>query len=139
MTTQSVITRIDDSEVDANIHHFIAHYPPLANDRKSFKIAVKDGVVTVKGHVQSPNTRRYFVDRLPEIEGVTGVKADGLFDEQTIRLDLARLLPVGVQGNVRYGLVILAGELPAGTSAETLIAQVASVPGVERVLTQFEA
>jgi len=137
MTTASVIIPVDDLEVEANIHHFIAHYPPLANDRKAFKVTVKDGAVTVSGHVQSPNTRRYFIDHLPEIEGVKAVKADALFDEQTIRLDIARLVPFGVKANVRYGTVVLSGELPAGTNAETLTSQVASVLGVERVLTDF--
>lgn len=137
MSTPSVTTRIDDSEVEANIQHFVARYPPLTKDRKAFKVAVKDGAVTITGHVQTANTRTYFIDHLPEIEGVSSINAEGLFDEQSIRLDVARVLPFGVQANVRYGTVILAGELPSGTSFESLAATVAAVPGVAGVLSQI--
>jgi osmotically-inducible protein OsmY len=129
-----------DVDIEADIEHLIAHYPPLVKDRHSFKTLVQNGVVTVSGHVQTPITRSYLLKNLPLVPGVTDVKSDYLYSDETIRLEASRLIPVGVVlGRVQYGSVVLTGTLPDGTTADALVSQIRNVPGVKQVFTDFEA
>lgn len=140
MTETSVISQRPDIDIQADIDHLIAHYPPLQKDRKSVRYEVTDGVVTVSGHVQTPSTKRYFLDRLPNVQGIKAVHADGLFDDETIRIEAGKIIPVGVVlGKVFYGTLVLAGQLPEGVTEESLASQVGAVPGVQRVVTDFNS
>lgn len=138
MAETTVSERRDDLDILEDIDHLIAHYPPLMKDRHAIKCSIKEGFVTVSGHTQSPNTRRYFLDNLPLVDGVTGVNADQFFDDETIRLDAGRSLPFGVRvGKVQYGVVILTGELPEGANATDITTPIQQIPGVQRVLMSF--
>jgi osmotically-inducible protein OsmY len=127
-----------DIDIERDIDHLIAHYPPLAKDRHSIFVSSKDGVVTISGHVLTPITRRYFLDRLADIPGIVDVQAEHFYDDETIRLDIARLLPAGViLARVRYGVVVLTGEQPENTTLTEVVEQVRNVPGVVKVVSGF--
>lgn len=128
-----------DIDIEHRVEHLMALYPPMAKDRRAVHVQVKDGVVILSGHVQTPNTRNFMLSRLPNVPGVTAIQSDTLYDDVSVRLDVARLLPEGVRlARVQYGVVLLTGKLPAGMTTEQLAAQIASVPGVERIVMQFE-
>ncbi len=128
-----------DVDIERDIDHLIAHYPPLTKDRHSIKTQVENGVITVSGHVQTPITRSYLLKNLPLIPGVSAVKSDNLFTDETIRLEAGRLIPVGVVlARVQYGSVVLTGKLPEQTGADTLVSQIRAIPGVKQVITTFD-
>jgi osmotically-inducible protein OsmY len=134
------ITNTERADIDIveDIEHLIAHYPPLAKDRHALHVSCTDGVVTLSGHVFTPNTRRYFLDRLGSISGILDVNAEHLYDDQTIRLDIAPLLPEGMLlARIRYGVVVLAGEVPEGANLEQVVEQVRNVSGVVKVVSGF--
>ncbi len=138
MAETTMTTYRDDLDILGDIDRLIAHYPPLMKDRHAINCQVKEGFVTVSGHTQSPNTRRYFLDNLPLIPGVTGVNADHFYDDESIRVDAGRAIPFGVRvGKVQYGGVILTGSLPEGTNASDVAARIQQIPGVGRVLMNF--
>lgn len=137
MTEPTILMIRDDTDIHADIDHCVAHYPPLAKDRHAFKVAVDHGAVTISGHVQTAITRRYFLDHVKDIEGVTSVDADAFFDDLTIKLEVSHALPLGVQENVLYGTVILTGEPPRDRSVEQLADQILAMPGVARVANGF--
>jgi len=112
MSEPVVISQRDDTLILDDIRHLIATYPPLANDRPAIHVSVADGLVTVTGHVMTTNTRRFFLSRLTSVEGVKTIDADELYDDTAIRLEASRLIPAGVQANIRHGVVILSGEAP---------------------------
>lgn len=138
MSEPTVVKTRSDQEIRDEIGRLIAHYPPLQKDRTAFHLSVEAGQVTVSGHVSTPNIRTYFVNLLPQVPGVTGVQADSLHDDQTIKLEVARRLPPGLKvAQVHYGQVILTGEPPAGMPDMVLMDLVRGVPGVSRVLAGF--
>jgi osmotically-inducible protein OsmY len=128
-----------DMDIEEDIRNLIAHYPPLTADRHQLRLEAHNGNVILSGHVKSLITRRYLVDRVREIAGVRGVNADQLYCEETIRIDAGRPIPQGVIANAIYGTVVLTGTLPTGTSAESVVKDVALIPGVLRVVTKFQS
>ncbi|MBZ0277223.1 MAG: BON domain-containing protein [Anaerolineae bacterium] len=138
MTHTETIEQRPDVDIVGDIEHLIAHYPPLQHDRGYFTVSVTAGVVTVSGHVQSPITRRYMMDALPEVPGVVAVQAESLHDDQSIRLEAGRIVPSNVQvARVQFGIVVLGGSLPADATAEAVVADVQQVAGVRQVVTTF--
>lgn len=128
-----------DVDIEADIDDILHHYPPLVNDRHYLSIDVDGGSITVKGHTRTDITRKYLVDALGKVDGAAGVNADGLFSDAEIRLDVGRLIPVGVYANVEYGVVVLTGSLPENVSEADLVAAVSGVPGVRAVHTRLWA
>lgn len=137
MSATAVASQREDSLIQADIDHLIATYPPLAKDRRAIHVTIQNGLVTVNGHVQTANTRRYFLDRLAGIPGVTEVHAENFYDDLAIRLEVSKVLPLGIQATVLYGMVILAGEPPHDMSAESLAERVLAVSGVVKVVSGF--
>ena len=110
----------------------------MNNTPRHIDVHVKNGHVTLSGHVQSPTTRRYLVVQIPSVEGVRSVSANILYDDESIRLNVGKESPMGVQlARVYYGTVILAGNLPEDMSEASLIADVQAVAGVAQVMTAF--
>ena len=72
-----------------------------------------------------------------KFEGVTGVDLSRLFDDDFIRLEAGKAIPVGVIANIEYGTVVLTGRLPQNMSADEVVSKVGTVPGVRRVVTAF--
>ncbi|MBN8590354.1 MAG: BON domain-containing protein [Anaerolineae bacterium] len=138
MSEPIVVKARSDQEIREEIGRLIAHYPPLQKDRNAFHVQVNGGQVVVSGHVSSPNIRTYFINLLPQVEGVTEVQADHLYDDQTIKLEVARRLPIGLKvAQVHWGQVILTGEPPAGMPDDVMAASVSGIPGVNRVIAAF--
>ena len=140
MTHENVVIRRPDIDIQADIERMMLNYPPLAKDRHSVHVEVNDGAVRVFGHVQTPNTRRYFLNSIPAVEGVTAVDGAELFEDESIRLEVGRLLLTGVNvGRCQYGNVVLVGRLPPGANADELVAKVKQVPGVRQVITALKS
>ncbi len=128
-----------DVDIIEDIEDRIAHYPPTMRDRRHIQVSSQGGLVTLKGNVKTPNTRSVLLETLPQVEGVKEVSADELYDDESIRLDVGRMIEPGVMfANIEYGVVVLSGRLPSGKSAEEIVRQVAQVPGVRRVVTAFK-
>jgi osmotically-inducible protein OsmY len=135
---QSVLVSRPDIDIQADIERNMLNYPPLAKDRHSVKVQVNDGIVKLSGHVQTPNTRQFFLNAVPTVEGVVSVDGSELFDDESIRLEVGRLLPVGLNvGRSQYGNVVLVGRLPEGMSADEVEAKVREAPGVRQVIAAF--
>lgn len=127
-----------DEDILAEIDHLIAHYPPLVHDRRTIRVEVNAGCVTVRGNLMSPNTAEYLLNRIGQMDGVQMVEAAELFDDQSLRLEIAHLLPAGVMiASIRQGFVVLTGTLPPHTDLNALIHTVAAVPGVRQVINGF--
>lgn len=137
MSETTVITRPDDTVIFDDIRHLIATYPPLTADRTALHINVHQGAVTVSGHVKSANTRRFFLSRLAGIAGITSLNTDGLYDDTSVRLDVSRLLPPGLQANVHHGHVVLSGDPPLNMSIEAVADRILALPGVLKVVSGF--
>jgi hypothetical protein len=127
-----------DVDILEDLHTVIAHYPPLAADRHHVRVAVVAGEVVLEGHVMTPITRHYLIEHAATISGVRAVRANALYDDETIRLELGAGLPEGVFANPDHGVVILSGELPGGAIAADVVQRAAAVPGVVRVVTTFQ-
>lgn len=126
-----------DMDISEDIQTVIAHYPPLTADRHHVRVHVQSGVVILEGHVKTPITRLYLVERVAMLDGVRGVSADGLYDDETIRLEVGHCLPDGVLANPAYGVLVLNGDLPEGMTEVEVAQLAASVPGVSKVVTHF--
>jgi osmotically-inducible protein OsmY len=126
-----------DIDIQEDIYNLVAHYPPLQADRHYFTVEVRDGNVTLSGHVKSPITEQYFVERATEVPGVVSVNHDRLYNEEAIRLAVGRRIANGVIANALYGTVILTGTPPQDKSGDAVVNEVAQVAGVQRVITQF--
>lgn len=136
--TQATLASRPDLDVQDDIQNIIVRYPPLQADRHQIDVEVHDGEVIISGHVRSIISRRYLLERAASVPGVRSVNIDRLYAEETIRLEVGRLIPTGVIANPYYGALILTGTLPQGVTAEALAQQVGQIPGVEQVLTKFE-
>lgn len=126
-----------DIDIEKDAQNLMRHYPPLTNDRRRVSVTSQDGVVTVSGHVKSTPTYLYLLDHVAAIHGVKEVVNGGFYIDEEIRLNLGSVVPPGVNVNVEYGAVILAGRLPEDVNIEDLVREVALIPGVNRVLTVF--
>src|SRR4051812_34324792 len=120
-------------DIEAEIGDIVAHYPPLQADRRQLHIEVRDGTVTLSGHVKTPINRRYLVDRVAHVRGVHSVNSDHLYSEEAIRIEAGQRIPMGVIANATYGTVILTGTLPDGKSAADVVQDVALIDGVQQV------
>ena len=125
-----------DIDIRQDVYNIIQHYPPLAADQHQIHVLVTDGVVTVTGHVKSLPSRRFLLDAIPKLAGVESVNGAALYEEDALRREIGKVTPAGVQVNVRYGTVILTGNLPPDMTVE-LFEQLTSIPGVEKVVTRF--
>lgn len=133
---QTITTRPDEDILD-DIRRLFSQYPPLQHDRHAVHVHVERGVVTLEGYIKAMPTYRYLQDKLPQIRGVRFINADRLYNDEIVRLAVAKVLPLGVQVRVEYGTAILTGKLPDGVTVEELVKRVAAVDGVSRVLTTF--
>lgn len=135
--THTVSSRAD-VDIEADIHRLMMRYPPLAHDRHRVNVAVNQGMVTLTGYLKAPITRYYLLEHVQRVEGVLGVNAEALFDDESIRLAAGRIVPIGVQVVVEYGAVILAGTAPKEISLTALSDEVDEVPGVHQVILAFD-
>jgi osmotically-inducible protein OsmY len=133
MEAHSPVVRTD-ADITADIETIIQAYPPLVHDRGHLQVAVQNNTVTLGGHVRSLNTHEYLLEAVRKVEGVSSLDATYLHVDETMRLSIGQVIPVGVIANVEYGTVILSGRLTTDLSIDELAARVGSVPGVRRVV-----
>jgi osmotically-inducible protein OsmY len=126
-----------ESDIEEDIREFIRTYDPLKQSRPYFTIHVHQGTVTLKGNVASGIAYRVLADSVPDIEGVVKVDMSELYHDDDLRLILGKIVPAGISVRVSYGTVMLAGQLPAGVTGETLMESVRAVPGVRKVGAKF--
>lgn len=138
MSTIVVAPTRPDEAIATEINQFIAHYPPLVHDRRTVRVQVHAGEVSVSGNVLSPSTAEYLLHHIQEIPGVKSVETAYLVDDQHLRLNIARMLPPGVMvALLRQGQVVLTGELPPQTDLAGLMTAVGALPGVRQVVNGF--
>ncbi|MFP4323462.1 MAG: BON domain-containing protein [Anaerolineales bacterium] len=133
-----IITR-PDVDIEEDIRHLIRSYDPLKQAQHHVHYTVSDGHVILQGHVRSVQAHRVLIDNVPDIEGVVRVNADGLFDDETVRLEIGQVVPAGVIVRVNYGHVVLTGPQSPDIDPGVLVPKVQAVPGVipEHVTTSF--
>jgi len=135
-TTQSTAAR-PDVDIKAAIDEVIVQYPPFVNDRHHVDILVQNGVVNVEGYVRSPITRRFLMNNLPRVADVKQVNVDGLYDDESIRIQSGQAVPPGVYVGVDYGIVIITGKLSKDVNRDELARRVQQIPGVKNVMFNF--
>ena len=126
-----------DMDILESIEDLICEYPPLVQDRHYFHVEVEQGTVTVSGYTRTTITRHMLVESLADVEGVVAVNAERFYSDAKIRLQISHGIPLGVIANVNYGVVILTGRLPVGTTETALVAAIEAVEGVRAVRAQF--
>jgi osmotically-inducible protein OsmY len=128
-----------DVDIEADIRAFVRSFDPLKQSDRYFSYHVQDGVVTLKGNVRSAAAKHALLENLPKIAGVKAIHAEGLYDDDALRLAIGRLVPPGTIARVNYGRVVLSGYLPSGTDSQAVIDKVKSVAGVvaDKVVGQF--
>jgi ribose 5-phosphate isomerase len=124
------------ADIHEDIAGLIRSYPPLVQSRHQFMVEIADGVVTVRGYIKSIIAERVLQDNLPRIPGVVAVDLDALYNDESMRMALGKVVPAGALITVDYGVVIVSGHLPQGLTEEKLTAQIEQVPGVRRVVFQ---
>lgn len=139
MAETPIETTLADVDIQAAIDRLVTHYPPLVQDRHQLDFEVDKGKVVARGWVRTTITRRYLVDGLTALAGVVAVNSDQLYSDDDLRLQIGRLVPVGVFANMGYGAIVLTGDLPKGTTAAKLSAAIGKVKGVRAVYTDFSA
>lgn len=126
-----------DEDILEEVHSLIARYPPLAADRHHLRVSVQGGVALLEGHLKTPITRQFLVERVAALPGVRELSAEALYDDETIRFEVGRRMPDGVLVNPVYGVVVLSGVLPPGLNETDVARLAAGVPGVIKVATDF--
>lgn len=126
-----------DVDILEEIEDMICDYPPLVQDRHYYDVVVENGSATISGHTRTTITRRYLVDAVAHVDGITDVNADGFHSDADLRLQISRLIPSGVIANVRFGVVVLTGHLPVGATEKALVAAIGDIDGVRAVRAQF--
>lgn len=126
-----------DIDIENDLHELVTRYKPLMHDRRNYRFVVEDGHVTVVGYVKGKPTYEYLRDHAPNVRGVKSVNLEKFYNDDDLRLDVGQVLPMGIYVRMEYGAAILSGRLPEGMTAEDIMRQVATVPGIRRVLTSF--
>ncbi len=128
-----------DVDIEQDVNHIFHTYPPLLHDRSRITLTVKDGVVTVRGHTKTAQSREIFVREANKIEGVQSVESSELYDDDALRIKTGQVTPFGVFTSVSYGAVVLTGRLPEGATVGETVAKVEKIAGVRKVIPNFPA
>lgn len=126
------------SDIAEDIRKFLRSFDPVKQGVHQITFNVnEDGMVNLGGHVRGMVARRVLIDNIPDILGVNALDANELYDDETLRLTVGRVIPNGTLARVNYGRVMLYGLAPQ--DPEGTLKRVADVPGVVEVSTQFYA
>lgn len=119
-----------DIDIEEEIRGFIRSYDPLKQARGHFQFSCVNGNVKVWGHVRTVQAKRVLIDNIyPDIEGVVSLDASGLYDDESLRLEVGRLLPPGVLVRFNYGSVVLT--FPESIqNADEVLDKVKRIPGI---------
>ncbi|MCU0499300.1 MAG: hypothetical protein MUF87_18255 [Anaerolineae bacterium] len=132
--TSAKITQRPDVDIHHDIHNLIVHYPPAAHDHRALHIEVKAGAVKLSGVFKARVTQTYILDKLPNIAGIQSLDITQLYNDDDLRLEVAKVVPFGVYVNLEYGQVKLTGKHPTDLSLETLVSRISAIPGVTRII-----
>jgi hypothetical protein len=135
--THSTAIPHTDEDILEDIHNLVRSYKPLITSRGHFYYRVQTGVVTVWGNIKSRSAHQLFAKNLPDVDGVIAVDDSKLYNDETLRLEIGKLLPMGIRTRIHNGLVTLTGQLPADTNADDIKGELVTVPGVIAVNTDF--
>ncbi|PJF44840.1 MAG: hypothetical protein CUN55_02030, partial [Phototrophicales bacterium] len=123
-----------DLEILADIHRLVQDTQALSLSRGHFQYTVQNGVVIVKGHISSRIGYELFVDNLMNIDGVVAVDDRELYDDETLRLNIGRILPKGLRVRIHHGVVALSGRMAADSpEVQEAIARIGEMPGVVNI------
>lgn len=131
-TAQNIRPAVD---IEEDLRHLFRSFDPIKQATHHLSYHVEDGKVTISGHVRPTLAKRVLIDNIPDIEGVVDMDASNLYDDETLRLELGRVIPNGIIAKVNFGHVLLYGATP--DNADDLVANVQKVAGVKKVQTQF--
>lgn len=126
-----------DQDILEDLHTLVRTYDPLKISRPFLRFEVHNGYVKVIGHVSSARTEHLFSQEILKVEGVAAVNIDDLFDDETLRFEIGKLLPTGTRIRINHGHVVLTGFKPTDKTVEELMNDVGEMPGVQSVITQF--
>ncbi len=126
-----------DEDILHDLNRLVRSYKPIIMSRGRFQYSVRNGVVTLTGNINTKLNRVLFLDELAQLDGVVALNDTHLYDDDTLRITIGKLLPEGVRVRCDHGAVKLIGRLPQDVSAEELQGRVAEVPGVRAVTTHF--
>lgn len=126
-----------DEDIMQDLHRLVRSYKPLIMSRGRFRYHVRNGVVMLSGNINTRVNRQLFVDEIVQLDGVVALDDTHLYDDDTLSLMIAKLLPNGVRLHCDHGVIILTGRLPDDVSADELVGRITEVPGVRAVTTKF--
>jgi len=134
--TPEITVRTDEDILKDVLDH-VLDYDPMKVSRSHVDFAVNDGVVTVRGNVNSVRLRYFLRNEVPEVESVVAVEDDQLYDDDTLGLTVGKELPRGVRARVHHGHVVLGGRKPEDVDKEELMNTIGEIPGVVSVSSDF--
>lgn len=136
MTEPHTLERSDE-DILGTIHELVRSYQPFYASHRYFHVAIKDGVVILEGHLRSMRARRLLVHQVGQVEDVVAVDDSRLYDDETLRFEIGKLLPEGTRVRISHGAVVLTGSLPQEVALDKLKGRIAEHPGVRDILTDF--
>jgi osmotically-inducible protein OsmY len=125
---------VADEVIAQEIRDYIRSYDPLKASRDKLNVAVMNGVVRLSGYVETKRVRRFLMDYIPDLPGVLAIDDTLLYDDESLMLEVGKILPWGVRIRVDHGMVSLIGTLPNTVTAQDLILDISEIPGVDEVI-----
>ena len=129
-TSPLVQETVADEVILGHIRDLIRSYDPLRANRETLVVHVMNGVVRLEGYVSTKRSRRVLMDNIPTMAGVMAVDDKQLYDDETMTMQVAQVLPLGVRTRVENGIVWLMGK--AANPADVVM-DVAEIAGVDEV------
>ena len=134
--TDAVVTR-SDVDIRQDVLKVFHTYPPLAHDRHRMEVVVEGAVVSASGNVRTAQALEVFAREASKVPGVIKVNTKDLHDDETLRLEIGRLIPLDVRAVVTYGVIVLTGQAPAARSLKSLTNKLEKIAGVRKVVPNF--
>ena len=126
---EETVVQRPDIDIEEDLREFARSYDPLKQARGHFECIVKDGHVTLTGNVRTMQARRVLVDNVPDIEGVVSMDESAFFDDETLRIELGKVLPQGVYVRLNYGSVVVTFTEERKDS-EKVLDKIKKIPGI---------
>lgn len=134
--TTPIMIHTDEDILEA-IRQLVRGYAPLRASRSYFTVHVLSGVVIVEGNVATGLARHLFLENIAEIPGVVAIDDSKLYDDEALRFQIGKFLPIGVRVRIDHGVVVLTGHLPEGVSLDEVKGKIVETAGVRNLTTDF--
>lgn len=145
-TVRALVRYRPDAELSAAVEAALDSLKPVAvYERPHLRVTVKDGVVTLEGHVSSRLRAEHIEAAVATVPGVRAVDNRLVCDDE-LEVQVAQALgadprtrarPIAV--HARHGVVTLSGRVPEAAVAEAATAVAAALPSVRAVVNRIEA